>query len=113
MFSIVQDGRHPASSRKRARTRVPYSVCTTSGWNCTPNRPRSGFSTAATGVAAVRAVTRKPGGAAVQVSPCDIHTCCFAGVPDSRRLAPVSSAVAPYSARPVRSTVPPSPATSS
>ena len=31
MFSMVQDGRHPASSRKRARTRVPYSVCTTSG----------------------------------------------------------------------------------
>ena len=36
MFSIVQVGRHPAASRKRRRICVPYSVCITSGWNCTP-----------------------------------------------------------------------------
>ncbi len=106
----------PASSRKRARTRVPCSVCITSGWNWTPNSRGPASSTAATGVAAVRAVTAKPGGAAVQVSPCDIHTRWLlrrarqqAAGPSrgpeerSRRTRPV----------PVRSTVPPSSATSS
>ena len=92
---------------------MPYSVCMTSGWNWTPNRPRSRFSIAATGVAAVRAVTWKPGGATVAVSPCDIQTCCWPGVPSSRRLGPLASVVAPYSAAPVRSTVPPSPVTMS
>src|SRR5271165_6479748 len=48
---------------------------------------RCSFSTAATGVASVRAVTVKPGGAAVQVSPCDIQTCCLAGRP-ARRIPP-------------------------
>ena len=84
MFSMVQDGRQPASSRKRPRTRAPCSVCRTSGWNCTPNRRSLVFSTAATGVASVRAVTAKPGGAAVQVSPCDIQTRWLFGVPASR-----------------------------
>src|ERR1035438_5791989 len=78
-------------------------------------------STAATGFASVRAVTVKPGGAAVQVSPCDIQTRWRAGVPDSSMppepssaevsSTEVSSTVAPYSAAPVRSTVPPSSAT--
>jgi hypothetical protein len=71
---MVQEGRQPASSRKRARTRVPCSVCMTSGWNWTPNSPSVTFSTAATGVASVCAVTAKPGGAAVAVSPWDIQT---------------------------------------
>ncbi len=74
MFSIVHVGRQPAASRKRRRILVPYSVCITSGWNCTPYRPRSWSSTAAAGVAGVCAVTVNPGGAAVEVSPCDIHT---------------------------------------
>ena len=143
MFSMVQDGRHPASSRKRARMRVPCSVCMTSGWNWTPNMRRCSFSTAATGVTSVRAVTVKPGGAAVQVSPCDIHTCCWPAVPASSippaggprgsggkgfpqdrgglggvvppgregGSSPRINTVLPYSAAPVRSTVPPSPAT--
>ena len=141
MFSMVQDGRQPASSRKRARMRVPCSVCMTSGWNWTPNRRRCAFSTAATGVTSVRAVTAKPGGAAVQVSPCDIHTRCLAGVPGQESppfrgaegaggvtggyggivppcaggvwggSSPRTSTVPPYSAAPVRSTVPPRPAT--
>ena len=34
----------------------------TSGWNCTPYRPRSGSSIAATGALAVRAVTVNPAG---------------------------------------------------
>ena len=80
MLSMVQDGRQPASSRKRARMRWPCSVCMTSGWNWTPNRPWAGFSMAATGVASVRAVTVKPGGAAVAVSPWDIQTRSVFGV---------------------------------
>ena len=51
--TIVQDGRQPASSRKRPSSRVPCSVCITSGWNWTPNIRRSASSTAATGVAFV------------------------------------------------------------
>ena len=111
MLSMVQDGRQLASSRKRARIRVPCSVCMTSGWNWMPNRPSRAFSIAATGVASVRAVTVKPGGAWVAVSPCDIHTRWWRGVPERRVPSSVLSAVAPYSAAPVRSTVPPRPAT--
>ena len=74
MLSMVQEGRQPASSRKRARMRVPCSVCMTSGWNWTPNSPSVTFSMAATGVASVCAVTVKPDGAAVAVSPWDIQT---------------------------------------
>ena len=85
MFSMVQDGRQPASSRNRLSSRVPCSVCMTSGWNWTPNMPGSGSSIAATGVAAVRAVTVKPGGAAVQVSPCDIQTRWLRGRPGQQR----------------------------
>ncbi len=137
MFSMVQDGRQPASSRNRLSRRVPCSVCITSGWNWTPNIRLAASSTAATGVAAVRAVTANPGGAAVQVSPCDIHTRWLAGVP-ARRFPPKGgprgyggegsppfagrawggsspsrrfNTALPYSAAPVRSTVPPRPAT--
>ena len=88
--------------------------------------PRPGASIAATGVAAVRAVTVKPGGATVQVSPCDIQTCWRGGRPDSSvppgavaspgpaAAAPggsSSSRVAPYSPAPVCATDPPSPDT--
>ena len=88
MFSIVHVGRHPAASRNRRRILVPYSVCITSGWNCTPYRPRSGSSTAAAGVAAVCAVTVNPGGAAVEVSPCDIQT--LSSGPSPARSRPAS-----------------------
>ena len=63
MLTIVQLGRTPASSRKRFITVLPCSVCSTSGWNCTPYRPSSGFSKAAIGVTEVVAVTLKPSGA--------------------------------------------------
>ena len=69
---------------------------------------------AATGVAPVRAVTAKPDGAAAHVSPCDIHTRWRPGRPASKPAAAASrgsssasSVVAPYSAAPVRRTVPP------
>ena len=64
-----------------------------------PVSRRPASSAAATGVPAVRAVTAKPGGAAVHVSPCDIHTCCRPGSPPSSTPPgrQVDSAVAPYS----------------
>ena len=91
---------------------MPCSVCMTSGWNWTPNSWLRASSMAATGVPWVRAVTVKPGGAAVAVSPCDIQTRCCLGVPVRRvPRASVWRVVAPYSAAPVRSTVPPRPDT--
>jgi hypothetical protein len=74
---------------------------------------------AATGIAAVRAVTVNPGGAAVQVSPCDIQACSRAGSPRSRvppgppGAGARSTMVAPYSPEPVCATVPPRLVTSS
>ncbi len=57
------------------------------------------------------AVTVKPGGATVQPSPWDIHTCWLAGSPSSSTPGSVtSSVVAPYSPPPVRATSPPRPA---
>ncbi len=111
MPRMVQSGRQPAAARNRRSTSVPAGVCTTSGWNCTPYSPRPASCTAATGEAAVRAVTAKPGGACVQVSPCDIHTCCGEGSPSSS-VSPgpgsTLSAVPPYSPTGVRVTMPPS-----
>ena len=122
MLRVTQSGRHPAAARNRRSTSRPCSVCSTSGWNCTPYSPRSGSSIAATGVAAVRAVTAKPGGATVPVSPCDIQTCCgeradrpAASARPGGRLRPGrapgggsnSSEVAPYSPAPVRATARP------
>ena len=61
--------------------------------------------TAAAGVVAVRAVTAKPGGAIVEVSPCDIQTLSSGSSPESSRppAAWTCSGVPPYSAAPVRS----------
>jgi hypothetical protein len=58
----------------------------------------------------VRATTAKPSGAAVTVSPCDIHTGLLGRQPWNSVASGsiTSSGVPPYSARPVRSTVPPS-----
>ena len=110
MLTIVQVGRQPApSSRKRSSTRWPCSLCSTSGWNCTPYNPRSGSSNEATGVASVEDVTVKPGGAWVTASPCDIQTLIADGRPDSSTPgSTTASAVRPYSAVPVRATWPPS-----
>ena len=111
---MVHVGRQPAAARKRRSSSIPCSVCSTSGWNWTPYSCLAWSSAAATGVPPVRAVTAKPGGAAAQVSPCDIHTCWRAGRPPSRTPPPsgaTASAVAPYSPEPVRRTVPPRPAT--
>ena len=47
--------------RKFSSTCVPYTVCSTSGWNCTPYSFFSAFSTAAKPQPSVVAMTRKPG----------------------------------------------------
>ena len=88
---IVQVGRHPAiSSRNRCRIAWPCAVCRTSGWNCTPARPRETSSKAATGAPSVTATVLKPAGAENTASPCDIHTCCASGSPPSRLSLPRS-----------------------
>ncbi len=86
-------------------------MCSTSGWNCTPAKPRPRSSNAATGAPSVVAVTANPGGAADTESPCDIHTRIpVAGSPSNNAdLSAVTvSPVRPNSDSPVFSTVPPS-----
>ena len=103
MLSMVHDGRQPAASRKCLSTGWPCSECSTSGWNCTPYRPRSGFSKAATGVLAGRGGHGEAlggGGHAVAVGHPDR---LLGGQPGEEHalLVGTSSAVPPYSATPV------------
>jgi hypothetical protein len=108
----VQAGGAPASvCRKFLRMSWPKRVWTTSGWNWTPQKPRSGSSKAATGVDSVEATTRAPGGGSLTESRWLIQTTCSAVVPSSRPPSVATVArrsVLPYSAAPVRATVPPS-----
>ena len=63
MLTIVQVGRQPAMSwRKWVRTAWPCSVCMTSGCHCTPAKPRSTCSKAATGEWLGRREHREAGG---------------------------------------------------
>ena len=64
---------------------VPCGVCTTSGWNWIPYRPRSGDSSAATGEAGDEASAVKPGGGSKTVSRWLIQQVCSAGRPASSR----------------------------
>ena len=73
--------------RNRSSIRCPYSVWATSGWNWTPARRRATSSNAATGAWPLLAVTVKPGGAAVTLSPWLIHTVCSAGQIRQQRAA--------------------------
>ncbi len=109
MLLVVQSARQPAATRKLRSMAMPCSVCMTSGWNCIPYMPSLAFSAAATGVPDVLAVTVKPSGATVQVSPCDIQTCCAPGRPPSKTPpgSATASAAAPYSPDPVLATSPP------
>ena len=109
MFASVHSGRQPAPSyRNRSSTCWPAWVCSTSGWNWTPNRPRATSSNAATGLSGVDAVTANPGGAAETASPCDIHTVPVPPNPSTPPPPSTDSGVRPNSDRPVRATVPPS-----
>ena len=93
--------------RKFFSTWVPCSVCSTSGWNWTPYRPRSGSSNAAIGVDGEPAVTRAPVGAAVTESRCDIQTVSSSGSPAKSAPPSARNSVRPNSEAPVRSTEPP------
>ena len=80
METCVHSGRHPQTSiRKWSNTSLPRSVCTTSGWNCSPKRRRSGSCMAATGAPAEVAVATNPAGTAVMASPWLIQTVERAG----------------------------------
>ena len=111
MLPMVQVGAHLAMfQRKCSRMRWPCSECITSGCHCTPAKPASTFSNAATGVPSVLARTENPSGAWETESPCDIQTLCWAGMPSrSTPCSPMLTGVRPYSRAPLLSTVPPSP----
>ncbi len=59
---------------KLRRIRPPASVCTTSGWNCTPTIGSLRCATAANGEFSLVAITSKPGGRRSTRSPWLIHT---------------------------------------
>ncbi len=109
MDAIVHEGRRPAMScRNRRSTSWPCGECATSGWYCTPASRRAVSSNAATGAPADPAVTVNPGGAAVTLSPCDIHTGCRAGRSACSTPPAAPSSVRPNSRVPVCATSPPS-----
>ena len=110
--AIVQFGSQPARRcRNCSSTCDPNGECTTSGWYCTPQMRRSGFSSTATGASAVLAVATKPSGTSVTASKWLIHTSCSAGMPSwsSVDVEPSMrvSLARPYSPRSPRPTVPP------
>ena len=111
--TCVHPGAHPHTSiRKWSNTSPPRSVCTTSGWNCSPNRRRSASCMAATGAPPDDAVATNPGGTSVMASPWLIQTDDVAGQSGNSGDFPPDAdndnAVRPYSPAPVRDTVPPS-----
>ena len=62
----VQVGAQPEISHtKRRSSSPPCCVWVTSGWNCTPNKPRAGAAIAAMGALPLSAASAKPGGSAV------------------------------------------------
>ncbi len=78
---IVQSRAQPQiRTRKLRMIAVPWSLCVTSGWNCTPQKFRAGACTAASGQLAERAMTCDPGIASMR-SPWLIHTVCSPGRP--------------------------------
>ena len=79
---------------------MPCSVCSDLGVELHPVQPAVRcLGRGHRGSRVVVAVTVNPGGAAAQVSPCDIQTCCSAGSPSSRTPASAAArrSVAPYS----------------
>ena len=91
---LLVDDRRRASTAPRSRRRrrgtcaapaLPCGVCTTSGWNWIPYRPRSTDSNAATGEAGEDASAVKPGGGSKTVSRWLIQQVCSAGRPASSR----------------------------
>jgi hypothetical protein len=103
MASIVSadEGFQFASARHTLRTkfcriRWPYSLCVTSGWNCTPNIPSAGFPIAATAQSSVEPSTWKPLGSSSTESPWLTHTELDVGMP-SKSPSRVEAGVSPAS----------------
>ncbi len=95
------------SYRKLRMMPLPWSVCATSGWNCTPKKRRRSTCTAASGQLSDSPITVAPGMASMR-SPCDIHTVCSVGRPLNSGLWPCTrSAVRPNSRWSARMTLPP------
>ena len=91
---------------------MPYGVCTTSGWNWMPYRPRSVSSIAATGDSVDDASAAKPGGASNTVSRWLIQHDCSSGVSaSSRPCEPTVRCERPNSPTSAPSTRPPSSST--
>ena len=71
----VQSGAAPQMPcTKFASISLPRSLCTTSGWNCTPKRRFVGSRNAWIGAFVLRARTCQPSGSVSMRSPCDIQT---------------------------------------
>ena len=111
--SIVQLPERSRARRSRNVAAPPCraGVCTTSGWNCTPQIRRSSCSSTATGASAVLAVTPKPWrGLGDRVEVAHPHVVLVGrrrrAADEGRRCA--SSWARPYSPRIPRPTVPPS-----
>jgi hypothetical protein len=72
---MVQLGVQPQMrKRKLLRISPPRGVCTTSGWNCTPQNLRAGASTTANGQLVLVPSREKPAGSASTRSPWLIQT---------------------------------------
>ena len=83
--------------RKFSSTCVPYTVCSTSGWNCTPYSFFSAFSTAAKPQPSVVAMTRKPGAMRSTSTPWLIQHTDVSGTFSNRGEAMWVSSILPYS----------------
>ena len=83
--------------RKFSSTCIPYSVCCTSGWNCTPYSFCSAFSTAAKPQPSVVAMTLKPGAMRSTSTPWLIQHTDVSGTPANKGEAVWVSWILPYS----------------
>ncbi len=97
-------------NRKFARISVPRGVCTTSGWNCTPQNLRAGAATAAAGQLALSPTTANPAGSDSTRSPWLIQTGISSPAPKPWNSSPGSvtlTVARPYSRRSAATTLPP------
>ena len=82
---MVQSPVQPQTLKAKLRMiSRPLSVWTTSGWNRSAYRPRSGFAIAATGALALVATIEKPGGGAATKSPWLAQTRISSGTSENR-----------------------------
>ena len=85
------------SNRKFRRMSVPLSVCTTSGWNCTPRNPDGGWTTAAFGQSSLSAILSTSGPSDRTESPWLIQTSSSPGNPAKSASEETRIRARPYS----------------